>query len=108
MSEEVDIHFVQLLLSLQMGAMHYLGKTASPVDGKVERNLELAQHSIQMLEMLHKKTINNLTDEERKILDTILYDLRLNYIDEAAKGPTANTEPKLSASDADTIPKEPF
>jgi hypothetical protein len=107
MSEEVDIHFVQLLLSLQMGAMHYLGKTASPVDGKVERNLELAQHSIQMLEMLHKKTNNNLTDEERKILDTILYDLRLNYIDEVAKGQFPDTDPNLSSSGADTIPKEP-
>ncbi|MFZ1685681.1 MAG: DUF1844 domain-containing protein [Candidatus Zixiibacteriota bacterium] len=107
MTDEVDVHFLQLLLSLQMGAMHYLGKTASPVDGKVERNLELAQHSIQLLEMLHKKTINNLTDEERKILDTILYDLRLNYIDEAAKGPTPDTGPKLSSSNADTISKEP-
>ena len=107
MAEDVDIHFVQLLLSLQMGAMHYLGKTASPVDGKVERNLELAQHSIQMLEMLHKKTINNLTDEERKIIDTILYDLRLNYIDEASKGETPNTNPNISSSAADTIPKEP-
>jgi hypothetical protein len=107
MTEEVDVHFLQLLLSLQMGAMHYLGKTASPVDGKVERNLELAQHSIQMLEMLHKKTINNLTDDERKILDSILYDLRLNYIDEVAKGETPNTDPKLSSSGADTIPKEP-
>jgi hypothetical protein len=95
------------LLSLQMGAMHYLGKTASPVDGKVERNLELAQHSIQMLEMLHKKTNNNLTDEERKILDTILYDLRLNYIDEVAKGQFSDTDQNLSSSGADTIPKEP-
>ena len=106
MEEEVDIHFLQLVLSLQMGTMHHLGKTASPVSGKIERNLELAKHSIQMLEMLHKKTQNNLTDEERKILDGVLYELRLNYVDEASKGDMPEAQANKSASGADTVPKE--
>ncbi len=114
MPNETDTYFLQLVLSLQMGVMQHLGKTVSPMSGKVERNLEMAKHTIAMLEMLQKKTQNNLSEDERKMLEGLLYELRLNYVDELAKGPdesesspTESPEGNSSADSADNPKKEP-
>ena len=77
--------FTQLVLSLQMGAMQQLGKIASPITGKIERDLVMAKASIDMLEMLEVKTKGNLTSDEEKLLSHVLYELRLNYVDEVNK-----------------------
>ena len=85
-SSQLDMQFIQLVLSLQAGAMVQMGKIASPVSGKVERDLGQARATIDLLEMLYRKTIGNLSSDEQTLLDRILYELRLNYVDEAAKG----------------------
>ncbi|MFH2054960.1 MAG: DUF1844 domain-containing protein, partial [bacterium] len=54
-----------------------------PLSGEVERNLEQAQGTINMMEMLQRRTAGNLTDDEKKLLDRLLYELRMNYVDEA-------------------------
>ncbi|RKX27938.1 MAG: hypothetical protein DRP47_05630 [Candidatus Zixiibacteriota bacterium] len=77
--------FAQLVLSLQMGAMQQMGKIASQLTGKVERNLSIAQASIDMLGMLESKTKGNLTEDEEKLLSHTLYELRMNFIDESKK-----------------------
>lgn len=82
---KMDANFFQLVVSLQMTAMQNLGKIASPVTGKVERNLDQAKLSIDMLTMLSDKTKGNLTEEEKNLLDRALYELRMNYIDEKNK-----------------------
>ena len=87
-SQDLDMMYYQLVLSMQASAMQHLGKVMSPVSGKIERNLEAARYSIDMLEMLKHKTVGNLSDDESKLLEHILYQLRLNYIDEAKKGET--------------------
>lgn len=84
-TDNYDVHFFQLLFSLQAGAMQQMGKIASPLTGKVERDLNLAKASIDMLDMLQRKTRGNLTPEEKRLIDHILYELRLNYIDEVKK-----------------------
>ncbi|HWR81909.1 MAG TPA: DUF1844 domain-containing protein [Candidatus Deferrimicrobium sp.] len=84
-----DPHFFQLVLSLQTAAMHHMGKIASPITGQVERNLEMARYSIDMLDMLKRKMSGNLSKEEETFLGHVLYELRLNYVDEANKGETA-------------------
>jgi hypothetical protein len=53
---KMDPLLLQLILSLQAGAMQQMGKIASPIDGKVERDLKAAQFSIDILDMLDKKT----------------------------------------------------
>ncbi|MCP4703812.1 MAG: DUF1844 domain-containing protein [candidate division Zixibacteria bacterium] len=82
---KIDQHLFQLVLSLQMAAMQNMGKIMSPVTGKIERNLEQARISIDMLGMVSEKTKGNLNDEEDKFLTNILHELRLNYTDEASK-----------------------
>lgn len=101
---EVDMMFYSLVLSLQAAAMQHLGKVMSPMTGKVERNLEAAKHSVDMLEMLRRKTDGNLADDEQKTLEHILYELRLNYIDEVKKGKDASVEeaPRESSENSKT------
>jgi len=77
--------FLGLVQSVAAAGMAQLGKLANPITGKVERDLEQAQSSIAMLEMLKKKTEGNLDTDETTVLDTVLTNLRLNFVDEATK-----------------------
>jgi len=77
--------FVALIYSLQMQSMMNLGKLKNPATDTIEKNLEGAQVSIDMLEMLSEKTKNNITDEISRVLQTIISDLRLNYVEESQK-----------------------
>ncbi len=106
--EKMDMHLFQLVLSLQGGAMQQMGKIASPVSGKTERDLTMAKFSIDMIGMLQAKTKGNLTEEEDKFLSHVLYELRLNYVDETKKGDEAEepTETKTEAA-ADTGEADP-
>lgn len=77
--------FYQLILSLHAGSMQQLGKVASPATGKVERDLVQAKMTIDLIEMLKLKTEGNLVEDERKLLDHVLFELRMNYVDEIKK-----------------------
>jgi len=102
---KIDANFFQLVLSLQMAAMQQMGKITSPISGKVERNLMQAKASIDMLNMLSEKTKNNLTKEEKDLLDRILYELRMNYVDESKK-PDEPTEKSDSGEKAEASTTE--
>ena len=98
--EQVDHLFMQLVLSLQMGAWQQLGKIASPMTGKVERDLNMAKLSIDMLAMIQNKTRGNLTSDEQRVIDHVLYELRLNYIDESSKGEASSESGKAGEPQA--------
>ena len=109
--ESIDPHFFQLVLSLQAGAMQQMGKFASPISGKIERNLDMARHSIDMINMLNTKMAGNLTKEESEFLEHVLYELRLNYVDELkideTKKPEAKSDEKgTESSQSETEPKQ--
>jgi hypothetical protein len=80
-----EFYFVQLIITFQAAAMQQMGKLQNPITQKVERNLDQARSSIDMLEMLQDKTRNNLAENEKKFLEHTLYDLRMNYLDEVKK-----------------------
>ena len=84
-----DFLFTELVLSFQAAAWQQMGKVPSIVSCKVERNLEMAKHSIDLLGMLEEKTKGNISEEESKLLGHVLFELRLNYLDELRKGPVA-------------------
>ncbi len=109
-TDAYDINFYQLTFSLHAAAMQHMGKTISPMTGKIERNLDMAKSSIDMLDMLQKKTAGNLTDDEKKMLDHFLFDLRMNYVEEAKKGDTPaepeETQPPEEETDADAPGEE--
>jgi hypothetical protein len=99
--KKIDSNFFQLVLSLQMAAMQQMGKIASPVTGKVEKNLGQARTSIDMLGMLSEKTENNLTEDEKNLLDRALFELRLNFVEESKKSAAEREKEKESANKAD-------
>jgi hypothetical protein len=84
-NKNVDTHFISLVSSISIAAWQGLGKIPSPITNKVEMSLESAKISIDMLEMMKVKTKGNLSAEEEKILENVITDLQLNYID-AMKG----------------------
>jgi hypothetical protein len=73
------IGFVSLLAN---SAMQQLGKLANPLTGKIERNLDGAKATIDMIKMLQAKTQGNLSADEQQVLDSNLSNLQLNYVDE--------------------------
>ena len=77
--------FIAFILNLHATTMIALGKIASPLTQKIERNLEQARFTIDLLGMLEAKTAGNRTEEESRALKTVLTELRLNYVDEMDK-----------------------
>ncbi len=92
--------YLGLVQSIAAAGMAQLGKMANPVTGKVEKNLEQAQSSIAMLEMLKAKTAGNLDKNEETVLDTVLTNLRLNFVEEAKK----NQEPLPQSENTEKEP----
>jgi hypothetical protein len=73
--------FATLVLSLGSSAVMYLGQSEEP-DGKTPaRNLPMAKHAIDLLTVLEEKTKSNLSSEEEQILESLLFDLRLRYVE---------------------------
>jgi len=89
LSERNSELFQVLIVQLAQGAWVALGKVPNPITGKIERNLEVARMTIDMLDALEVRTAGNLSEDERKILDRSLRDLRLNYVDEQKRAATA-------------------
>ena len=72
--------FVTLVSSLTSQAWMQLGKIKNPVTDKIEKSLDAASMSIDMLSMLQEKTKNNLDEYESKLLEQSLNDLRMNFV----------------------------
>lgn len=78
-----DQLFGSLIYLFHTTVMQGLGKLMNPVSQKIEKNLDQAKESIDMLEMLKQKTQGNLSPELTRLLEQFLTDLRLNYVDES-------------------------
>lgn len=70
-----------LILSIASQAAMALGLAPHPETQQIEKNLELAQFNIDLLLALKAKTVNNLTSEEQRFLDSILSDLQLKFVE---------------------------
>ena len=77
--------FFYLVSSFEMAALQQMGKMKNPLTDKIEKNLEQAQFTIDLLDMLKEKTKGNLNDDESKFLEHLLGQLKLNYLDEVEK-----------------------
>lgn len=94
-----EMLFIQLIAMFQGAAMQQMGKLPNPVTQKIERDLEQAKMSIDMLDMLKEKTSGNLSGAEKDFLDKIVFELQMNYVDESKKpadsaGDTASEAPE--------------
>jgi hypothetical protein len=77
--------FQHLVVMFQTLALQQMGKLVSPITGKVERDLHQAKITVDMLGMIQNRTEGNLDENEKKILDTVMMELQMNYIDETAR-----------------------
>jgi hypothetical protein len=75
------IDFHTFLLSLGSSALLHLGELERPGAAGAELDLPMAKHTIDILAMLQDKTRGNLTPEETKLLEGLLFDLRLRYVE---------------------------
>ncbi len=71
--------------SLSMQTLMALGELANPVTNVPEEDLEQARSLIDILGMLREKTKGNLSPEEDKLLENILYELRMKYVSKTQK-----------------------
>ena len=72
--------FVSFVMSIASNAASSMGMMEHPVTHSREINLEIAKHWIDVLGMLEAKTRNNLLQQEEKILEGLLADLRMQYV----------------------------
>jgi hypothetical protein len=77
-----EADFATFVYSLNTQALLFLGKIPNPMTGKYERDVNMAKYLIDTIDMLSKKTVGNLDENEKKLVENILYDLRMAYISE--------------------------
>ena len=74
------VNFSSFLLSLSSSTLLHLGEIPDPQSGEKKKDLALAKQSVDIISMLKEKTKNNLTEEEEKLLEHLLYDLRMRFV----------------------------
>ena len=94
-SQASAINFVGFVLSLAHTAAVHFGDVADPFSGaKTDANLVAAQQMIDILALLDEKTRGNLTAEERQLLEQVLLELRLRYVEaQKASSEAAGADP---------------
>ncbi|HTA19809.1 MAG TPA: DUF1844 domain-containing protein [Polyangia bacterium] len=77
------IDFHTFVLSLGSSALLHLGELERPGAAGPEIDLPMAKNTIDILSMLQDKTRGNLTPEEQKLIEGLVYDLKLRYVERA-------------------------
>lgn len=80
---DLPVNFSSFLVSLASSAMVHLGQAPDPGSRQTTVNLALARNTIDLLGLLRDKTKGNLDTEEAQLLDTLLYELRMKYVEAA-------------------------
>lgn len=84
MNATQKIDLTTLFLSISSAAFMGLGVTAEGTDtGKVD--LELAKQNIDLLELMQEKTRGNRTPEEDRLLEQLLFETRMRFVDTQRK-----------------------
>jgi hypothetical protein len=93
--EPSTISFVAFVLSLAHTAAVHFGDVPDPVSGQASQsNLPAAQQMIDILALLEEKTRGNLTAEERQLLEQVLFELRMRFVEIQNGAGAAAAEPK--------------
>lgn len=80
-----EISLSSFLLSISSSALLHLGEIADPQSGEKKKDLALAKQSVDIIALLKEKTKGNLTEEEEKLLEHLLYDLRIRFVQASEK-----------------------
>ncbi len=80
-----EIGFSAFVISLSTQALMHLGEIANPLSGKVETDVPVARQLIDIIAVLREKTRGNLDLGEAKLMDDVLFDLRMRYVEAVKK-----------------------
>jgi len=94
--DQTAITFPAFVLSLAHTAAVHFGDVPDPATGQpLPVNLAAAQQMIDILSLLEQKTRGNLSAEERQLLEQILFELRLRYVEASKNPPPADDAPRI-------------
>jgi hypothetical protein len=80
-----EVTFPALIMSLSTSVLYHLGEIGDPKTGKKEVDLDLAKHGIDTLTLLQEKTKGNLVKDEEEMLKSILYDVKMRFVQAVKK-----------------------
>ena len=80
-----EINFSTFVISLSTQALMHLGEIGNPLTGKVEEDRPVAKQMIDIIGMLREKTRGNLNPGEDRLIEDILFDLRMKYVEAVKK-----------------------
>jgi hypothetical protein len=80
-----EINFSTFVISLSTQALMHLGEIPNPLSGKVEDDIPVAKQMIDIIKVLHEKTRGNLDQGEEKLMEDVLFDLRMKYVEAVKK-----------------------
>lgn len=75
------INFSTFIISLSTQALMHLGEMSNPVTGQVEKDVEVAKQTIDIIGMLSEKSKGNLDETEEQLVREVLYNLRMKYVE---------------------------
>jgi hypothetical protein len=84
---DTGVDFHTFILSLGSSALLHLGELDHPDGAPSEPDLPLAKHTIDIIAMLEQKTKGNLTSPETRLVESLLFDLRLRYVERSKARP---------------------
>lgn len=79
------IDFMSFVMSLATSALIYLGEVPDPVDNERKKIVPMAKQMIDLISLLEEKTKGNLTDDEDKYMENILFELRMLFVKASTK-----------------------
>lgn len=80
-----EINFSTFIISLSTQALMHLGEIPNPLSGKSETDIPVAKQTIDILGMLEAKTRGNRDAGEERLIEDVLFDLRMKYVEAVKK-----------------------
>ena len=80
-----QVTLATFIFSLSSSALVHLGEIPEPETNRTLVDLPIAKQIIDTLGMLQEKTRGNLDQDEERLLKSVLYDLRMRYIQKSDK-----------------------
>jgi len=74
------IDFTTLIMSFASAAIVNMGRVPDPMTNTLQKNMAVARQNIDIIELLHEKTKGNLSADEERLMEQVLYELRMSFI----------------------------
>jgi hypothetical protein len=84
-TESIEVTLSAFVVGLSTQALIALGEIEDPADGERQSDLRAGQQLIDIIAMLQNKTRGNLDADEARLLEAILFELRMKYVELARK-----------------------